>query len=52
MHYGLKGNVMAAYKALILDVLEMHQEGHPATKIARALGIDFEQVEQIIQDYA
>jgi hypothetical protein len=52
MHFGRKGNVMAAYKGLILDVLEMHKEGYPATKIARALGIDFEQVEQIIRDYA
>lgn len=43
---------MAAYKGLILDVLEMHQEGHPPAKIARALGIDVEQVEQIIRDYS
>lgn len=43
---------MAAYKGLILDVLEMHQEGHLPTKIARALGIDVTQVEQIIRDYA
>ncbi len=43
---------MAAYKGLILDVLEMHKEGHTPTKIARALGIDVEKVEQIIRDYS
>ena len=43
---------MAAYKGLILDVLEMHKEGQLPAKIARALGIDVEQVEQIIRDYS
>jgi hypothetical protein len=43
---------VAAYKGLILDVLEMHKEGHPVVKIARALGVDVEQVEQIIRDYS
>lgn len=43
---------MAAYKGLILDVLEMHKEGHSPIMIARALGIDVEKVEQIIRDYS
>ena len=43
---------MAAYKGLILDVLEMHKEGNSPIMIARALGIDVEQVEQIIRDYS
>ena len=43
---------MAAYKGLILDVLDMHKEGHSHVMIARDLGIDIEQVEQIIRDYS
>ncbi len=53
MRSGHKGKyVVAAYKGLILDVLEMHHEGHLPAKIARALGIDVQQVEQIIRDYS
>lgn len=43
---------MAAYKSLILDVLELHKDGNSPVSIARALGIDVEQVEQIIRDYS
>jgi hypothetical protein len=50
---GHKGKyIVAAYKSLILDVLEMHKDGNSPVLIARALGIDVEQVEQIIRDYS
>jgi hypothetical protein len=53
VRFGRKGgNIVAAYKGLILDVLEMHKEGHSPAMIARSLGIDIEQVEQIIRDYS
>jgi DNA-binding NarL/FixJ family response regulator len=43
---------MGAYKGKIMQVLDLHGEGHTAEEIAEHVGLSVEEVKTIIKEYS